>query len=325
MKRLYNLDVLKFVCAVLIIFLHDRTPYTGYVLPITRCAVPCFFIISGYLIFNADKEKFVSHLKNGIPKMLRIMAWSTALFAVVKFLFAFKHNDLSFLSWKALVDFILLNENPFGFHLWYIGAYLYVLIIVYLLLQKGKLKWFYYAIPFFLIADLCFGKYSLLIWHREFPVVWLRNFLFVGIPYFTIGMMLKQYKSIILNHTNLHLLASGGVILFSLTSILENRMLVHLGMNATRDHYISSTFLAVSLFISFLSFKYDKPSFLSVLGEKDSLYIYIFHPLFLLFFSTINSHLPTVWQEFYLYCSPVLILVITITFTKILWTLHIIK
>lgn len=210
MKRFNNIDALKFVCAVLVILLHDHTPYSDYVLPITRCAVPCFFIISGYLIFNVDKEKFAAHLKNGVSKMLQIMVWSTVLFAVVKFVFAFKNDDFSFLSRNALVDFILLNENPFGFHLWYIGAYLYVLIIVYLLLQKGKLKWVYYAIPFLLIADLCFGKYSLLIWHREFPVVWLRNFLFVGIPYFAIGMMLKQYKNMILNLGNLHLLASGG-------------------------------------------------------------------------------------------------------------------
>lgn len=55
-------------------------------------------------------------------------------------------------------------------------------------------------------------------------------------------------------------------------------------MNTTRDHYISSTFLAVSLFLLFLSLKQSKVNVFSKLGEKDSLYIYILHPLFMTFF-----------------------------------------
>lgn len=74
------------------------------------------------------------------------------------------------------------------------------------------------------------------------------------------------------------------MILFSLTSLAEDRLLTWFDMNATRDHYISSTFLAVSLFLLFLSLKQSKVNVFSKLGEKDSLYIYIFHPLFMTFF-----------------------------------------
>lgn len=57
---------------------------------------------------------------------------------------------------------------------------------------------------------------------------------------------------------------------------MENRLLIGLQANATRDHYISSTFLAVSLFLLFLSLKQSKVNAFSKLGEKDSLYIYIY-------------------------------------------------
>ena len=60
--------------------------------------------------------------------MVLILKWSTLLFAIVKLLFAFKNNDFSILSTKDLGKFILFNENPFGFHLWYIGAYLYMFL-----------------------------------------------------------------------------------------------------------------------------------------------------------------------------------------------------
>lgn len=130
MKRLYNIDSLKFLCAVLVIFLHVRTPYQEYILPLTRCAVPCFFMISGYLIFTNDKLKLEGHLRRSVKKMIQILIWSTLLFAAMKFLFAFKNNDFRFLNLKTLGKFVLFNENPFGFHLWYIGAYLYALIII---------------------------------------------------------------------------------------------------------------------------------------------------------------------------------------------------
>lgn len=113
--------------------------------------------------------------------------------------------------------------------------------------------------------------------------------------------------------------------MFSLTSIIENRLLIELHANTTRDHYISSTFLAISLFILFLSITQTKANALSALGEKDSLYIYIFHPLFGMFFSTVNKYLPNLWQEIYLYGAPAIILIMTIIFSKSLRILHIIK
>lgn len=113
--------------------------------------------------------------------------------------------------------------------------------------------------------------------------------------------------------------------MFSLTSLMENRLLTELHVNATRDHYISSTFLAVSLFILYLSITQSKTNVLSALGEKVSLYIYIFHPLFMTFFSTVNKYLPNLWQEIYLYLAPVIILAATILFSKSLRILHIIK
>ena len=210
MKRLHNIDSLKFLCAVLVIFLHVRTPYQEYILPLTRCAVPCFLIISGYLIYSVDRMKLESHLKRSMGKMFRIFVWSTLLFAAVKFLFAFKSNDFSFLNLSALGKFILLNDNPFGFHLWYIGAYLYALAIVYFSLKCNKLRYIYWSVPFLLLLDLCLGKYSLVLWHKEFPYIWVRNFLCVGIPYFSIGMLLKQWEEQISDIRRLHILALGG-------------------------------------------------------------------------------------------------------------------
>lgn len=324
MRRLYNFDSLKMVCAILIIFLHVHTPYQEYIQPLTRCAVPCFFIISGFLIYSDDKINFENRLKRGIKRIIGILIWSTAIFMIVKFVFAIHNNDFSFLSLRAFVDFILFNENPFGFHLWYISAYLYTLIIVLILSKKNTMKYIYWAIPFLLLVDLCLGKYSIVLWHREFPYIIVRNFLCVGIPYFSIGLFLSQKHEYISKMNILRILTLGGVILFSVSSIIENRILVNVGMNATRDHYISTTFMAVSMFLLFTTYKQKTPNLLSRMGEKDSLYIYIFHPLFMYFFNTVNKYLPDLWQVIYLYVSPIVILIVTILFCTTLRKIHII-
>lgn len=49
-ERNYSIDILKFICAILVVFLHTDCVYHDYILPLTRCAVPCFFMISGYFI-----------------------------------------------------------------------------------------------------------------------------------------------------------------------------------------------------------------------------------------------------------------------------------
>ena len=134
----------------------------------------------------------------------------TLLFAVVKFMFAFKQHDFSFLSLKALVKFVVLNENPFGFHLWYIGAYLYTLLIVLFLERRGWLKCLYWAAPILLMTDLCFGKYSLVLWNMEIPFICVRNFLCVGIPYFAVGMFIKKWRGTLLGIRYLPLLTFGG-------------------------------------------------------------------------------------------------------------------
>lgn len=127
------------------------------------------------------------------------------------------------------------------------------------------------------------------------------------------------------NIGSLKLLCVVLVVWFSVTSVVENWLLIERQTNATRDHYISSTFLSISLFILFMSATQAKSNILCSLGERDSLYIYIFHTLFMMFFFTANCFLPDLWHDINLYVAPVIVLVLTIVFTKSLLFLHIIK
>ncbi len=137
----------------------------------------------------------------------------------------------------------------------------------------------FYAIPILLLTDLILGKYSLLLLNREFPFIYVRNFLFVGLPYFALGAWLKKYSDKISRIKYYYWLI--GAILFSLTSLMEKWVLLYLDKSSVREHYFSSTLLALCLFLLVLSFNKKEPTIYSTIGNKDSLYIYIFHPLFI--------------------------------------------
>ena len=148
-------------------------------------------------------------------------------------------------SMESLKNLFLFNESPTAGHLWYLNAILYVLVIVALADKFNLRKLLYLSTTILLIVDLAFGTYSLLLFHREFTYIYVRNFLCVGIPYFCIGCLIRGGFLRKLNRCALIWL----MFVFVFTSIFEKWTLLTIGANATRDHYISSTFLAVSVFL----------------------------------------------------------------------------
>lgn len=60
------------------------------------------------------------------------------------------------------------------------------------------------------------------------------------------------------------------MVVFSITGIIERITLEHYGLNASRDHYASTTFLAVTVFLFFLYYVAGEENFMSRIGKNDS-------------------------------------------------------
>lgn len=321
-ERNYSIDVLKFICAVLVVIIHTEWNYQQAMLPIAKCAVPCFFIISGYLLFERTGIK-PERLNRNLIHISNITLWTSIFFIFSKeAISVIRHSSFWMPSFKDFVVWIVFNATPFAYHLWYLYAYIYVLIIITIVNKYGKWRVLYWITPVLLIADLSLGKYSLLLWGWELPYFCLLNFLFVGLPYFAIGTIIKRKANYIIGAFNKKTIC-GCACIFTLTLYLEKYILLYLDKNASREHYISSTFLSVIIILIALSIKTDKKSVFSKLGEKDSLYIYVFHPIFVTCCTILFGKMQL--SDFYMYFSPIIVICFTIVFIKCIRRVNLIK
>lgn len=89
----YSIDILKFICAILVVCLHTNSNLHNTIMPITRCAVPCFFMISGFLLYE-ENEINKSRLLRNIKHIFNITIWATLLFFVWTEILSILRSDI---------------------------------------------------------------------------------------------------------------------------------------------------------------------------------------------------------------------------------------
>ncbi len=152
MQRNYSIDILKALCAFLVIILHVAWAYTDTFLPLARAAVPVFFMISGYFMYRDSAAGVgADRLRRALRRIGMITLWATLLFIGWSELMSLGQNHRLFTPSIAetLIDWALCNDCPFGYHLWYLYAYIYVLLIIGLIDRAGKWRLLFRITPVF--------------------------------------------------------------------------------------------------------------------------------------------------------------------------------
>ena len=84
-QSIISLYILKFFAACLIVLIH--VPTIKYLLPISRLAVPCFFMISGYFLYDQDHLTITKKIKKAIKKILILSIKIHIIYLTAKKLF----------------------------------------------------------------------------------------------------------------------------------------------------------------------------------------------------------------------------------------------
>lgn len=267
-NRNFSLDMLKLLLSFLIVIHHTPSPFHDFVTPLTTCAVPIFFMVSGYLVFG--REITIDRTKKNAKRILMIFCWSLVLFF---FWYLIRHGVIYKPNYKDILLFVLANNEPLSGHLWYLMAYVYALLFILILVSIDKIRWLFY------IAPILIGLYFVADgWHiyydvpRYLTLVYcFRNFAFTAIPMMCIGAFFRIQK---IKYSRQYLLL--GVIVLAALAILEMNIF---HVNHIADVYFLTIPLSITIFLLFCNIKVSTPNCIATCGEKYSLYIYILHPI----------------------------------------------
>lgn len=223
----------------------------------------------------------------------------------------------SLLNIKAWIKFLCFNGSLFSGHLWYIGALLYVLIIILVVDKYSCRKKLYKFIPLLLLVNIILGNYSAILFGEKLPIALSRNFLFCGLPFFLLGDALRQKQCTLTRRQS-----AAMAILASLFTIAENIYLLNSGKPFNEDCFFSTPILAYSLFVLFLentnniSNNYFLVS-IAKLGKNTATTIYIIHPIAITIVGKIvhiiGGYVPYL-NIIYQYVAPLIVLILCTAF-----------
>lgn len=268
-ERNYTFDVLKIILAFCIVLKHTESMFKVALDPLTTCAVPMFFMTSGWLIFSRPLDK--QRILRNSGKMIRIFIYATIFWWIIR---CFTKGAYIPNLKDGLILILSNNERVIG-HLWYLSAYAYTLLVIAILVNCKFPKKHLWTVPLVLLVVyfVCDTYIVNTAIKKNITLVYLfRNWIFTGVPFFIIGGLISMKNITLSNNITIPL-----IIIFSTTALCEIHILhpIHIA-----DVFWTTAPLSVILFLFIVSQKIKRPNVLSILGEKYSLYIYIFHPLF---------------------------------------------
>lgn len=195
-----GLDVLKYLCTLLVICIHTGFVWQQSLAPILHIAVPVFFIISGYYYRNTAKERRGKQIR----KIFRILVLSELLYIlwnIVSAAMGEQGMEAALYAGKGILGFycsgtawknLLLFNMTRTTHLWYLAAFLYVLILLALFERFADRRRLYPLIPLLLGIKLLLGDYSCFLFGFGIPIYFTRNFLLLGLPLFLLGDLFRE-------------------------------------------------------------------------------------------------------------------------------------
>lgn len=227
MKQIPSLNALKLIAALAVVLMHARVPMLSAVtLPLCKLAVPLFLMISGYCLMDDAGQLRRESIGRAIPRIARITVWANLLYIMFHVLVGCFTGD----PWRPLLrlidshfwtDLVCFGGTVSG-HLWYLVAYLQVLLFFWLFTLRRVPRWVYWCIPLGLLLNLVVGNYGFLLdLHTRYQTS--RNFFTIALPCVALGMWMHEHRAKLMTDGERSLEAKSGHRLVSHLAITYDR------------------------------------------------------------------------------------------------------
>lgn len=296
---------LKAIGAFFVICIHCYNTWIIY--PIIRTAVPFFFMISGFFLYKEDEEEAMHKCIRALKKVFWIMLYANLFYYLC---FLVPNNFFPIKTIKNLIYFVLTGEYIYG-HLWYLNAYLQVLVVMVIAMKLRILKYVWYFIPIGIIFGLLTGSYEFHCDQLPRSILLSRNFFTMGIPCVGIGWLLKKYYRQISKIVSYSIFISVILLVLSIVEVVT----LHFAVSGPKGDFVITTFpLAASIMLVCLKYPLlGCKTLLENTGIKYATYIYIFHMFVLKTLLMANGDMLKLPD----YTIPFIVYVVTIIFIQI--------
>ena len=316
-KRNYFLDFWKFIAAIGVILVHIQFPGpVGRSLATAGAGGVCLFaIISGYACCGEnDKtlEKILKRLKrNGLITAVTFAIYVIFSFFLMHSIGQSEQWDRGFSNPRSYLRMIVLGDFEFFYAaiLWYMVALIYCYITFYFLIKYNKKRIIYVLLAITVPLRIAVGIYVSTTgasWHIR------DNYLFGVLPMMCIGYVISDHKEKV-KKLSPAILITGTVLSAVLMFVSINFKIS--GLDLSQPFIMLFAILLFMTGIRNPEWYIVKP--IAYLGQKDTLYIYLFHVIVILVLRSIINSFPIPADTIRL-ILPVLSVIGSILFARLL-------
>ncbi len=266
-EEFQGLYVLKAICALWVVGIH--LPVIGKVdlMPLFVSAVPCFYIISGFFLYQGG---------NSIKERACAWKWCKKIFTVACLINAFYfvvsivRGEWPGVCEKFCISFV--TGDSVNGALWYLTA-MWEALCVFIFCRRFFSDKLIYVFPIFVLFNLLLGKYYFIFDSGEYnlPQYVRLNWLAVALPCMSVGYLLRKHAQ----HFN-GVKVGFCAVIFMLLTYVEYFVLKSFCIE-TPSYYLFTLPMAVCLVLVAKNLSNENLTLLANIGKNHSSNIYFFH------------------------------------------------
>lgn len=208
------IDLLKFVCAFLVIGIHTR-PFQEkselldklFYYDISNYAVPFFYACTGYFLIFRYRENLQDKLLSNVQKFLKIyLRWSVIYLPLTLYGCFIEGKFKRRYLIRCLQNYLFVGKNYYSWTLWYLNGLIFALFLIAVLIRKLSIRnmtllgLIFYIIGIVLsvlneyISELPAVLTKFIAWYFEVFMT-TRNGLFQSFIFLLVGMMVAEKEA----------------------------------------------------------------------------------------------------------------------------------
>lgn len=210
-NRNTTLDVLRIILAILVVYIHLNNKlynksgldglslvFDDIIMILARTAVPIFLAISGYCLYRNNQSEERASIKRSLRHLILLTMGCFAIYITINIFLVGPQMTAARFTTSRFFQLVLFNQTGGiigSAALWFLLALIACYIIYYLYPYFSKSQKYLPIMAVLLYTwTICVSPvYGNLILDKE-PIFLYRNYLSLGLPFFTLGYFCHKYQ-----------------------------------------------------------------------------------------------------------------------------------